>query len=684
MNFANHIWLYLAPAIFLAAFALILRGLRKREHLLAKFAARRLLEQLTERAALGRSLLKAALLTLGLATIAIALSRPQYGIEWSERKARGLDIVFVLDSSKSMLATDLRPNRLARAKLAVLDLVERLESDRVGLVAFAGQAFLQTPPTLDYAAFRESLEAVGPESLSRGGSDLGRALQEAAKAFPVENNVKAVVLLTDGEDLGGDALKTAKDVAESGIKVFAIGIGTTEGAYLQIRNADGEESYLRDNQGQPVRSRLDEAALMEIANRTGGQYQRLGGTSLDRFYESVIATLPRNERESEMQETPIERYQWPLSAAFLFLVMEMLIRRRRAARITTASVCLFGLLQSVTPLPLQAEEELPIDPLPLEEAAEVEVPEALEPHLAYNNGREAILAGDYARARARLDAAVTASQDFDLQRDALYNKGHSDFLSGEAAFRSGDYQQAIEQWKQSEAAFHSAAQIDPSDHTAKEDAGLVEARRKALEEFLEQQEESESEEDSENQENSEDSEDSEESEENESDSEGDESKEESESNSEEDSESNEDSSDSENAEDSENSESGEPNEENQSDSEDSSESEDSANESMGDEGSAEEEEEEEEEEKSGGSDTEESEDPENEGEESQALPENDPSEENSESSSQSEASSGQPVEGMTAIEARALLDSMRDGEQLLPFVEQDAAKSGRQKPLKDW
>ena len=658
MNFANHIWLYLAPAIFLAAFALILRGLRKREHLLAKFAARRLLEQLTERAALGRSLLKAALLTLGLATIAIALSRPQYGIEWSERKARGLDIVFVLDSSKSMLATDLRPNRLARAKLAVLDLVERLESDRVGLVAFAGQAFLQTPPTLDYAAFRESLEAVGPASLSRGGSDLGRALQEAAKAFPVENNVKAVVLLTDGEDLGGDALQTAKEVAQSGIKVFAIGIGTTEGAYLQIRDEQGEESYLRDNQGQPVRSRLDEAALMEIANRTGGQYQRLGGTSLDGFYESVIATLPRNERESEMQETPIERYQWPLSAAFLFLVMEMLIRRRRSARITTASVCLFGLLQSVTPLPLRAEEELPIDPLPLEEATEVEVSEELEPHLAYNNGREAILAGDYARARAQLDAAVTASKDFDLQRDALYNKGHSDFLSGEAAFRAGDYQQAIEQWQQSEAAFHSAAQIDPSDHTAKEDAGLVEARRKALEEFLEQQEEPESEEDSENQENSE--EDSEESEENESDSEGDESKEESDSNSEEDSESNEESSDGENAEDSEDSESREPNEENQSNSEDSSDSEDSANESMGDEESSEEE--------SGGSGNEESEDPENEGAESQALPENEPSEENSESSSQSEASSGQTVEGMTAIEARALLDSMRDGEQLLPLL----------------
>lgn len=666
MNFANHIWLYLAPAIFLAGFALILRGLRKREHLLAKFAARRLLDQLTERAALGRSLLKASLITVGLAAIAIALARPQYGIEWSERKARGLDIVFVLDSSKSMLATDLRPNRLTRAKLAVLDLVERLESDRVGLVAFAGQAFLQTPPTLDYAAFRESLEAVGPESLSRGGSDLGQALQEAAKAFPADNNVKAVVLLTDGEDLGGEAIQTAKKVARSGIKVFAIGIGTTEGAYLQIRNDQGEESYLRDSQGQPVRSRLDENALIEIATFTGGQYQPLSGTSLDQFYASVIATLPRNERESEMQETPIERYQWPLSAAFLFLFMEMLIRRRRSTRITAASICLFGLFQSFTPLPLHAQEDLPLEPLPLKEAAEPEAPVELEPHLAYNDGHEAILAGDYARARAQLDAAVTASQDFDLQRDALYNKGHSNFLAGEAAFQSGDYEPAIEQWKQSEAAFHSAAQIDPDDHVAKKDARLVEARRKALEEFLEQQEESESEESQENSEESDDQEESEEEEEQ--DSEGEESEQESDSDNEENPESGEDSSEGENSENSEKSDSGEPDEENPNDTKDSGDSDNSSDEEASEDDST----------RTDGEDSD------DEAEESQALPENEPSEDNGESSSQSEANPGQPIEGMTPIEARALLDSMRDGEQLLPFVEQDAGKSGQQKLLKDW
>lgn len=197
MIFESPAWLYIAPALALLAGSLIAYGLRQRTQLLQKFAAERLLPRLTEKAPLRRTFIKAAFVVLGVTLIAIALARPQYGVKWSEQKARGLDIVFALDSSKSMLATDIRPTRLERAKLAIRDLMERLESDRVGLVAFAGQAFLQTPPTLDYSAFRESLEATNPSVLSRGGSDIGRALEEATKAFPTESNVKVVVLLTD-------------------------------------------------------------------------------------------------------------------------------------------------------------------------------------------------------------------------------------------------------------------------------------------------------------------------------------------------------------------------------------------------------------------------------------------------------------------------------------------------------
>ena len=294
----------------------------------ADFAAARLLDQLTEKANQFLTWIKAGLVLLAITLIGIALSRPQYGVESIERKARGLDIVFVLDSSKSMLATDLRPSRLERAKLAITDLVDRLESDRVGLVVFSGNAFLQTPPTLDYREFLKNLGSVGPGSISRGGSNIGQALREATKAFPKDDNFKAVVLLTDGEDLEEQAIDTAQKVAKDGIKVFAIGIGTPEGIYLKVRTDGGTEEFVRDSSGQPVRSQLDEVTLQKIAQLTGGSYSRLSAQSLDSLYNSVLATLPRNERESEFREIPIERYQWALGAAIILLIAESLIRRR--------------------------------------------------------------------------------------------------------------------------------------------------------------------------------------------------------------------------------------------------------------------------------------------------------------------------------------------------------------------
>ena len=183
------------------------------------------------------------------------------------------------------------------------------------------------------AAPTESLDAVDPTIMTSGGSDLGIALEEAAQAFPSENNVKVVVLLTDGEDLSGKVADAAETARESGIRVFAIGIGTPEGEYLKIRNAEGIEEFVRDSKGQPVRSQLDESTLKQIAQATNGQYSRLSGDSLDRLYNSVISTLPREERESELQEIRTERFQWAIGAALLFLVLEILVRQRRSARI---------------------------------------------------------------------------------------------------------------------------------------------------------------------------------------------------------------------------------------------------------------------------------------------------------------------------------------------------------------
>ncbi|MEM1223153.1 MAG: VWA domain-containing protein [Verrucomicrobiota bacterium] len=593
-------------------------------------------------------------------------------MQWIERKARGLDIIFVLDSSKSMLATDLRPNRLERAKLAIIDLVERLESDRIGLVAFAGRAFLQTPPTLDYSAFKESLESINVETISSGGSDIGSAITEAANAFPQANNFKVVILLTDGEDLRGQSIEVAKEVAENNVKIYAIGLGTPEGEYLRIRNESGDEEFIRDSEGQPVRSQLDEATLSEIARLTGGSYARIGGDALNALYSSVIATLPREERESEMQEARIDRFQWPLGLALLFLAIEFVIRRR--SRATALSLLVLGIISHL-PQSLQAQE--------LEITDEAEFPEerdAIEtddPRELYNVAHTLIQEGKYAEARTTLDQSIQQTEDFGLQRDSIYNAAHSVFQEGEQAYQSQDFETTLEKWREAEELFRSAHTIDPDDQEALDDAALVQARREALEEFLEQQQNQ----DQQNQDQESDSDQSEDSEQSDSQdgSEGDQGEQ-----------------------DQNEQQSGENQEqqENDSQSENGQEEPESSSDQNGEERSQSQDQTdgEEEEESAGGSDEEQeseeesSEEAQSESSDEDEAPEGDAEEpnaangENSEDEASAEGTTAgemTQIEGMSPEQAAMLLDSLREGEKLLPFMEQSTPSDKSQK-RKDW
>lgn len=677
MTFVNQIWLYLSPIVFVLAMALMLHGLRKREHLLARFAAVRLLGQLTEKAPFGRTLLKGILCVLGLTALTLALSRPQYGVEWSERKARGLDVVFILDSSKSMLATDLRPNRLTRAKLAILDLIDQLESDRIGLVSFAGQAFLQTPPTLDYIAFRESLESVGPSSMSRGGSDLGRALEEAAKAFPAENNYKAVVLLTDGEDLGGNSIATAERLSKEGIKIFAIGIGTTEGVYLKTKTTDGEGVFLRNNQGQPVRSQLDETTLQEIADLTGGQYSRLNDRSIESLYRSVIATLPRSERDSEMQEIPIERYQWPLGAALILLTLEMLVRRRKSNRIA-ALLCLSILGLSGTPATSRAEASEAVLPLNMsEERSEEITSEVVDPTQIYNAAHNAIIGADYTRAKEQLESAIMASDDLNLQKDALYNLGHNFCRTGEVAFQSGDYETAVEAWKEAAAAFKSSAEIDDKDVEAQQDANLITARHQALEAWLKDQENPKQEQqEGQNQE--------EETAGEEEDSKGEQQNQESDSGEENKNESGSDTEGSPGNSEQDNDGARSDSSENQPENEESSGHENNETTDPSDQNNPDTGEDHNEASEQDESKTEENSDTEASENDPVSSPADTEQSESTETGTENSGNMTSAIEGMTREEARALLDSLRQNEKLLPFIEAPANEASRRKPIQDW
>src|SRR3954451_4439606 len=260
-HFAESKWLWLAVLAPVCVVLLHRYAAWARKKQIALFAAPDLLADLLRSHSPARRSVKSVFLVLAVAGISLALARPQWGETTEVSQALGDDIVFILDCSRSMLATDVRLNRITRAKYAILDFVQRHGRGRVGLIAFSGQAFLQCPLTFDYDAFREALMAVDEKTIPVPGTDIGRALDEGYRAMEKNNRRKIMVLLTDGEDLEKSGIRTAQQLAEKHIVVFAVGVGTAAGSPIQVVNEQGVAEMVRDPDGSVVQSRLDEATL---------------------------------------------------------------------------------------------------------------------------------------------------------------------------------------------------------------------------------------------------------------------------------------------------------------------------------------------------------------------------------------------------------------------------------------
>src|SRR5260370_27967658 len=245
MNFANPRMLWLLLVLPLALIAFFWWARRKRQTLLTQFIQARLLPALTVGISARRQRIRAMGQVLAVFCLIVALARPQWGFDWEPTKQRGLDIVVAIDTSKSMLAEDIAPNRLARAKLAALDLMQQAKSDRLGLIAFAGTAFLQCPLTVDDTAFRQSVETLDVNIIPQGGTALAEVIQTAMAAFKEGDNYKALVLLTDVEDHDSGAVDAAKKAAEAGLQIFAVGIGSAGSELLRIKDANGRTDYVR-------------------------------------------------------------------------------------------------------------------------------------------------------------------------------------------------------------------------------------------------------------------------------------------------------------------------------------------------------------------------------------------------------------------------------------------------------
>ena len=320
------VWLPLAIPLAWALFAL----LRRRRRALAQLVDPALLGVLAPAWNPARAKSRLVLRVLALALLVLALARPQWGFRWEEVRRKGLDLVVALDTSRSMMASDIKPTRLQQAKWGIRDLLRNLRGDRVGLVPFAGSSILQCPLTIDYAAFAMTLDDVYSGIIPKGGTALEQALRTAVAAFPADRTADRVILLiTDGEDHEGDPLALLPELKEKGIRVYTIGIGTLEGEMVPA--GDNQGGYFKDRQGQIVKTALKEDVLQKLALGTGGTYVRSapGDTGLERVFNESIANLKRSEQENRTAKIYEERFVWPIAAALLLLAWEALLGDRR-------------------------------------------------------------------------------------------------------------------------------------------------------------------------------------------------------------------------------------------------------------------------------------------------------------------------------------------------------------------
>ena len=329
-------WAAWSAWLALGAAVLMMIGLRRRRRLLALVAASPLLARLAPNLDLSRAWIRAALAALALVALTLALMDPRWGMQVEQVQRRGLDAIFVLDVSRSMLAGDATPSRLERAKQFVIDASEALEGDRVGLVDFAGTATLRVPLTLNYAAFRQAVQNLEPKGATRGGSMLGEAIRMAANSFPAaDKGARAVIVLTDGEDMGSEPAKAAATALEElGVRVFTVGIGDTrDGARIPLTGTDGQRRYLVHD-GQEVWSKMNPDTLREIAQAGGGAFVPAGTAQIDMaaVYRDSLAGLDRVDQESSLVKRQTPRFQWFAGAALLLLVAESLITDRSTRR----------------------------------------------------------------------------------------------------------------------------------------------------------------------------------------------------------------------------------------------------------------------------------------------------------------------------------------------------------------
>lgn len=475
--------------------------------------APRLRSQLVVGVSAWRSALIFSLQLMALACFIIALAQPRWGEDKVTQLESGRNVIIAMDTSRSMLANDLLPNRLTRAKLAAQDILGTLKTDRVGLIAFAGNAYLQAPLTTDHEAIVEAIQSLDFTSVPRGGTELGRALKLAMETFeknPAKNH--GLILFSDGGEPDVDLKKSIEQAVKMKVLVLTVGVGTEDGALIPDPDPDRSGEFVRSPDGNVVKTRLEGAVLQQIATATGGRYLKLGSQPLAvSVVRELMAALQAQTNDAKEQVKPIERFQWPLSIGVLFLMIAWFLRPSPAVRRVAPAVALICLVLGTTSA--QAEKS-PASWWPLTNKAEVtreeaekaqkegnhkkavdlfakllkeKPPETLRYRYAQALGYSAHHLTEYDRAVGAFSEALESHEE-SVVKLAHQGLGHSLYDQGDRVLAKMP-RFTVKTWTDALKHLNAVLKLDPENKDVKENRDFIQKRLDALKEQIRQQEE---------------------------------------------------------------------------------------------------------------------------------------------------------------------------------------------------